>query len=324
MSDAMKKVQSGQKLRIPAQTYNAFIDAVADYRRRTSQFGQQAAPAAGRPGVILVSNNTGVDQDRFSVLGIDGVVITPSANLDAFQNDVVFQTKPPSLPVHGRLFVILQEPLAAYKFGRAVVTGVTPVQVDMVRENHRYARLTHGDSAKLTSDDDGPAELLYVQPTPGGFSPGVKWAVVRLGGTASCRDHWAKLTQTWGTDTTATTIQANPCEDAAGTNPDPATTLTLDILPPGRDWHHKYYSHRDWIVPVLAAGDVVRYLPYGEHKGTLVGAKWADNGPWTDDPNAKLVSWTHTDSDPPYASWNVWLKFDSAGRLIEAKDSGEV
>ena len=35
MSDALQKVQSGQKLNIPAAAYNSFIDAAVDYRRRT-------------------------------------------------------------------------------------------------------------------------------------------------------------------------------------------------------------------------------------------------------------------------------------------------
>jgi len=34
--NALKKVQAGQKLAIPAAAYNAFIDAAVDYRRRTA------------------------------------------------------------------------------------------------------------------------------------------------------------------------------------------------------------------------------------------------------------------------------------------------
>ena len=59
MGDAMKKVRTGDPLVVPAQAYNAFIDAAKDFHRRTANLGQQATPGYRSAGIVLVSGHGG-------------------------------------------------------------------------------------------------------------------------------------------------------------------------------------------------------------------------------------------------------------------------
>ena len=54
MGDPFKKVQRGDALRIPAETFNTFIDAVKDYRSRTQNRGHQSQNESQQSGIILV------------------------------------------------------------------------------------------------------------------------------------------------------------------------------------------------------------------------------------------------------------------------------
>jgi len=178
MSDALKKVQSGQKLHIPAQAYNAFIDAAVDYRRRTAHIGQKSEPTTRQASIVLVRNDSGSNQNRLAVLGIDAPIIDPTANDNEFKNRVALSCVTPAVDTHEGKFVILAEPIAAGKIGRAYAAGVCPVQIDVPDEDHeyRYAEIDDGVVDNLTVSLVGSASILW---RAGGT--GVQWAVVRLG-----------------------------------------------------------------------------------------------------------------------------------------------
>jgi hypothetical protein len=172
--DALKKVKSGDRLAIPAATFNTFIDAANDFRRRQQDGG--GGPAADRPREhILVRNDSGEDLDRFGILGGDAPVILPADNLDEFKNRVVLSGVTPTADHAGR-FAVLQEPLADGAIGRACVCGVSPVQVDVIDENHGFAEVEEGETGSLQSAESGSATLLYKE-----SGTGLKWAVVQLG-----------------------------------------------------------------------------------------------------------------------------------------------
>ena len=77
--DALKKVQSGQKLVIPAAAFNSFIDAANDLRQRQACGVSRGVQGDTPAQYVLVKNASGADLDRFGVLGIDGPVIFPVA-----------------------------------------------------------------------------------------------------------------------------------------------------------------------------------------------------------------------------------------------------
>jgi hypothetical protein len=80
MGDAMKKVQSGDRLKIPAKTFNTFIDAARDFQDRQRNVGRDARPQQPRPGIVFVKNSSGEDADRFAPLGLGGILYTPEDN----------------------------------------------------------------------------------------------------------------------------------------------------------------------------------------------------------------------------------------------------
>jgi len=174
--DHLKKVQSGDALRIPARTFNTIIDATRDYLDRQQSQSTDAARGFRQTGIVLVRNDSGADRDRFHVLGIDGPVFTPTANLDEFKNRVVLKGKKPSRDDHLGKFVVLLEPIKSNQIGLAYLDGICPAKIDVKKEKHPFADIKHDDATMMESRDDGSAVILWKE-----TGEGQKWAVVQLG-----------------------------------------------------------------------------------------------------------------------------------------------
>ncbi|MHC4982457.1 MAG: hypothetical protein ACYTF6_04720 [Planctomycetota bacterium] len=61
MGDHLKQVQSGDRLVIPAATFNAFIDAARDFRQRQQRSGRQSYPQHRQGDIVLVRNSSGAN-----------------------------------------------------------------------------------------------------------------------------------------------------------------------------------------------------------------------------------------------------------------------
>ncbi len=172
--DKFAKQQAGQPLEIPAATWNAMLDAA---RAHVDQQHDQSVQdnAWFRSGdLIKVRNQSGQDLDRFAVLGLQSPIIQPADKLREFKNQVAINGVLPAGESFGR-FCILLDPLKNDKIGRAWVSGVCPVQIEVEQDWHRYADISPGSASELKSKPDGGAEILWREP-----GTGVKWAVVRL------------------------------------------------------------------------------------------------------------------------------------------------
>ncbi len=178
MSDGLKKVQPGQPLAIPASAYNAFIDAALDFRQRTAHLGQGAQPSFAQASIVLARNDSGSNQNRMAVLGVDSPIIDPSANEEEFKNRVALSCVAPAADTHEGKFVVLAEPIASGKIGRAYAAGVCPVKIDVPDEDHawHYAEIADGVTAHVKARRQGSAGVLW---RAGGT--GVQWAVIRFG-----------------------------------------------------------------------------------------------------------------------------------------------
>jgi hypothetical protein len=174
--DAFKKVQPGQRLEIPAEAYNAFIDAALAVRDH-KQFGTDASPFFRQSGVVKVKNTSGADQARFAILGLASPIIQPSDNPDEFKRQVTFQGVVPIQNDHAGRFAVLLEPLPAGKIGLAVIAGVVPVRL-MVDPAQLYghAEIIDGSAQALRNVPHGSARVLWVEET----SSTECWAIVRL------------------------------------------------------------------------------------------------------------------------------------------------
>ena len=196
MSDALRKVQSGQKLHIPAAAYNAFVDAAADYRRRTAHIGQKSEPSFRQASIVMVRNDSGANQNRLAVLGIDTPIIDPAANDNEFKNRVALSCVMPAVDTHEGKFVILAEPIATGKIGRAYAAGVCPVQIIVIDEDaeaYQYADIFDAFAGGLFADPNGSASILWKDE-----GTGMKWAVVRFGNHQPMRVFPVDLTQVGG------------------------------------------------------------------------------------------------------------------------------
>ena len=184
MSDAMKKVQSGQPLVIPAGAYNAFIDTALDFRQRTTHLGQGRQPSFAQASLVLVRNDSGSDLDRFEILGIDAPVIDPEDNEEAFKNRVAVSGVTPVSDTHVGRFVVLAEPVKSGKIGRAFAAGICPVKIDVADESQdcRFAEIAEDLSSNLEVNPSGSAAILW---RAGGT--GLQWALVRLGNSSSAK-----------------------------------------------------------------------------------------------------------------------------------------
>lgn len=189
MNDILQKVKPGDSLRIPARTYNAFVDAAIDYQRRTQARHQTPANrtmtgnsgAALRNGVVLVRNDSDIPCDRFHVLGLGDPIILATDNEAAFLDRIAFAGVVPTLTDHAQTsrYAVLLEPLPAGSLGRAIIHGITQARVRVEDPAHRYATISDGDTTALVTAPAGAAQLLWLDPTvPVGE---IAWAVVRLG-----------------------------------------------------------------------------------------------------------------------------------------------
>ena len=111
MGDPFKKVQRGEPLRIPAETFNTFIDAAKDFRQRTQNRGQSSLANFADSGIVPVKNASGGDRDRYDVLGIERPIFLPSENLLSFTNQLAVIGVTPDEDKHvGRFVVLLPVP----------------------------------------------------------------------------------------------------------------------------------------------------------------------------------------------------------------------
>ncbi|MBE7465508.1 MAG: hypothetical protein HS116_18680 [Planctomycetes bacterium] len=189
MADPLQKVAPGAPLRIPATAYNAFVDAALDYRSRARSVASEPPFKDTRNGIVYVRNDSGEDLERFAVLGLDDLVITPADNLLEFKNRVVLSGVIPELRHRGR-FVILAEPLGIDRTGLAYVLGICPARITIPDDAQagparaRFADIAEDETAHLTVQSGGAAEILWLDEADPELSEGeddTRWAVVRLG-----------------------------------------------------------------------------------------------------------------------------------------------
>ena len=234
MVDTFGHVAPGQPLRIPARTWNALMD---DARRSTlpsDMFGSGSLGGADLGPVIWIKNTSGGNLDRFSVVGIDGIVIDPADNLAEFKRVLALQGTTPAAGRHDEKFAVLAEPVIDGRLGRAWVTGVCVVQVNMTAAAHGCATITDADATMLTSAPTGPARILYVE-----SGTGTKWAVVRLGASVKQSMWTAKVVAMYDAGGSAWTdlptdneypayCTANPCV-SDGSSVDTGTTIYVGL-----------------------------------------------------------------------------------------------
>jgi len=200
----LKHVQRGDPLRIGAGDWNKIVDATrAFFEQQAPGMGGGNAPAASgvakQTGVVLVKNASDAEQERFAVMGIDAPIILPGSegNEDEFKRQVALSCVVPTEADHGSgggRFVILLEPLAVGAIGRATVSGVSIVRLEVANDTDTQADVIDGDSSKLVTATNGAAQILWREDVDTSGGPATGWAIVRLGASGGAGPMMIKLT----------------------------------------------------------------------------------------------------------------------------------
>ena len=178
----LQKVSPGDKLKIPAETFNTFIDAARDYRQRQQNCLQPTKHLNSDTALIRVRNDSEVDCPRFGVLSLTEPIFAPG---DAgFLRDGIAMIGVAPTGTDATSAAIAQGPIAAGRFGLAQISGVT------------LARVTgEGQTAAPAFDDvaelhcgSGDLQVLWSE-----SGTGSRWAIVRLGGGGAAQWQYAVL-----------------------------------------------------------------------------------------------------------------------------------
>jgi hypothetical protein len=117
--------------------------------------------------------------DRFSVLGIDGVIISPDDNLDQFKSRIALTGVTPTADHVGK-FAVLLESAADGQLVRAAIDGLTVCKVEATAPApgsvDRFADIEASTTDHLVAKATGAARIIWRQ-----AGTGATWAVVRLG-----------------------------------------------------------------------------------------------------------------------------------------------
>ncbi len=175
MGNPLKKVRTGEKLVIPAATFNTMIDAARDFKRRQQNRASTGQAYFHQTGIVLVANNSGGDRNRFDVLGVTEPIIRPEDNPIEFTRRPTFRGVRPTASHKGR-FVVLLEPVKDGHIAHAVIAGVTVARVRVDFADDPCCDVTPDKHGFLQTCLDGSAQILWKQ-----RDSGTCWAIVRLG-----------------------------------------------------------------------------------------------------------------------------------------------
>ncbi len=175
-----KHVRSGEPLVIHASAYNAMLDAGQAVRNRRLNLTKQGT---GFDSLFVhVVNSTGKHLERFSVVGLNGPLVTDfTESEDAFCERIVFNGAVPTREHKGK-FAVLQEDAEPDQCVRACVSGATIAKIQEISASQgeiRFCCVKENETGYLVAGDDG-AEVLWCDSHS--QNP---WAIIRIGGIAT-------------------------------------------------------------------------------------------------------------------------------------------
>ena len=175
------KVNKGDALSVPADTWNALMDVALEMRAGGGGVrprGTKRAKALNA-GVVLVQNKSGQAIQRYHVLGIDVPVVPPATSEVEFKRHVVMRGVMPTA-AHAGLWCVVQESIPIDGWGQAVVEGISQVRINLATTSHRWVEASSG-SQVLLSDGTGTGQITWVAGGVGtAAATGEQWAWVRF------------------------------------------------------------------------------------------------------------------------------------------------
>lgn len=180
--DTFRLVRTGEKLRIPAAAYNAFVE-LAQVARGNLASTDLSPPVVAAHYDVLASNGLEDDLPVYSVLAALTPVTLPAQRLAGFLDRHAMAVTVPVAADRGRL-VILQEQVRAGTVGRAIATGLAVVKVELLDptdQDDDFADVNPGRTDCMLGAAQGQARILWTEAVEDREDPDVAWCVVRLG-----------------------------------------------------------------------------------------------------------------------------------------------
>jgi hypothetical protein len=185
-SNPYRTVNPGDRLRIPAKTWNQLVGVAKD-QAYGGDAGLGAHGAAAR-SLVLVRNSSGADVDRFGVLAVGDALIDPAASAPGFLERVAVDGESVTSANAGS-FVVATEPIRNGAVGRAAIVGAMPLKLTINSESDQYAAAVPGASVLHTAGAGG-ARVIWKEAGTGAG----KYAIVDLGSASASRRVLAKIT----------------------------------------------------------------------------------------------------------------------------------
>lgn len=173
----IRKVKAGQRV----QLGESFINGAIDLINASKEVRPNTITGNNDSGIILVKNTSAAFAESGWIMGMGGSVIVPSTTDTGFRfNTPAVEVDEPDIALHFGHFVILLQPLNDGQIGRARLSGIVTVKVDMINVDDLYADVIDAESAESTTDylqshSAGTARIMDVED-----GIGVKWALVAL------------------------------------------------------------------------------------------------------------------------------------------------
>lgn len=168
--DPRQHVNPGEPIRLAASQINGLNRLL----NVNAGFGYPAAVEQPTPYTwVMAKNNTGSKIERWGVLAITGMDITPGSSTNAtgqFEQLPVVTGGTPSDATTA--WCVAVEPIAAGRVGRVAVGGVVQVKVEVADASHTFAKCK-ASTSELRSTDNGEGLILW--------KGADQWALVRLG-----------------------------------------------------------------------------------------------------------------------------------------------
>lgn len=174
---SIRHVKRGDAFQLKAADFNLIADSANAHQARMFSKDRHGARLGG--ATVLIENDSGADVDRFGVLAISDVLVSPTDNLVEFQQAPALQGITPVTGYEGR-FAVAADPIADEAIGYGFVAGTCCVQISVTDADCYYAEILNSDAAKLGTHPAGTAQILWKE-----SGTGTKWAVVLLGGGAN-------------------------------------------------------------------------------------------------------------------------------------------
>lgn len=198
-----RKVQSGDRLRIPAITWNNILDVVRSLQMNLAKIGAGQPTSSIDPRLtVYVRNSTGVDLIKnYNVLRIVDTVYNHADKPNDSNRQIALDGFTPNSSDNA--IVITQGPVNQDKLERACISGVTLCRVLMNDSSHEWANPVNGETEYLESANTGQARILWHgfpsgdewvgsgsgPPAGEELESGIEWAIVHLIGSNSQSSH---------------------------------------------------------------------------------------------------------------------------------------